>query len=152
MVPLSTQGLLTPTTTEGKQSFTLSLTDVGSAVVAVEGNDGHPELRNFAKLRAAGPAQLDVVFVPNAKADGSHASIASLKTGVELSRFCRTAEQLRALSLMQLVACFACPHCMEPDLKALTSTTMFHAGGARRRLLAGSSTYSSYPRKRNYYR
>lgn len=80
-VSLSLQAGVTPGTTDGKPSVTLSLTEVTPAVSSVLNNDGHPELKQFAAMRSAGPTQMDVALVPAARADGSHASTIAIRSG-----------------------------------------------------------------------
>lgn len=78
------QAPLAATTTEGLPSLTATITDLTKALWEVVGNDGHPELREFAKQRIAGPAQLQIAFIPNARGDGMHASNYVISSGVEL--------------------------------------------------------------------
>lgn len=40
----------------------------------VVGNEGHPEMRDYVNQRTAGPASMQIAFVPNARGDGDHAS------------------------------------------------------------------------------
>ena len=70
MLPL--QAPLTATTVDGKPAFAATISNVTPTISQVVGNDGHPEMREFAKQRAAGAVQLKMAFVPNADGDGKH--------------------------------------------------------------------------------
>jgi hypothetical protein len=82
-VPLL-QAPLSATTTNGLPSLTITLTDITSKVADAADNDGHPEMAEFVKQRTAGPAQLQMAFVPNAQGDGMHASNFVIASGAEL--------------------------------------------------------------------
>ena len=68
------QAPLFATTTSGLPSLTVTIGDITLAVAQVADNAGHPELAEFVRQRRAGPAQLQIAFVPNARGDGAHAS------------------------------------------------------------------------------
>jgi hypothetical protein len=68
------QAPLFATVTDGLPSLTATIGDVTPAVAQVADNAGHPELRDFVQQRTAGPAQLQIAFVPNARGAGAHAS------------------------------------------------------------------------------
>lgn len=76
------QAPLFATITDGLPSLTVQIGDVTPALAQVADNDGHPELREFVKQRTAGPAQLQIAFVPNARGDGTHASNFVISSGV----------------------------------------------------------------------
>jgi hypothetical protein len=78
------QAPLSATTTNGLPSLSVTLTDITSKVTQVADNDGHPELAEFVKQRTAGPATLQISFVPNAQGDGMDASNFVIASGVEL--------------------------------------------------------------------
>jgi hypothetical protein len=76
------QAPLTATTTAtGLPGFVATLSDVTPTISQVVGNEGHPELRDFVKQRAAGPVQLEMMFVPNAGGDGKHSVSFAFITG-----------------------------------------------------------------------
>ncbi len=78
------QAPLSATTTNGLPSLSVTLTDITSKVTQVADNDGHPELAEFVKQRTAGPAQLQIAFVPNARGNGAHASNFVISSGQKL--------------------------------------------------------------------
>ena len=75
------QAPLFATVSDGLPSLTVQFGDVTPAVAQVADNNGHPELREFVKQRTAGPAQLQIAFVPNARGDGAHASNFVISSG-----------------------------------------------------------------------
>jgi hypothetical protein len=60
---------LSATTTNGQPSITATFTEVTPAIASVAGNEGHPEMRDFVKQSKAGPASLQIAFVPQSDGD-----------------------------------------------------------------------------------
>ena len=79
---LMLQAPLSATTTNGMPSITATFTEVTSGIASVAGNEGHPEMRDFVKQSKAGPASLQIAFVP--QSDGDSYSDFVISSGVKL--------------------------------------------------------------------
>lgn len=77
------QAPLAATTTNGLPSITATFTDITTALAANAPKDGHPEMGNYVQHRTAGPASLQIAFIPNAQGDGEHASDFVISSGVK---------------------------------------------------------------------
>jgi hypothetical protein len=78
------QAPLSATTTSGLPSITAVFTDITPGMTSVVGNEGHPEMADYVKQRTAGPASLQMAFVPSAAGDGEGASDFVITSGAEL--------------------------------------------------------------------
>ena len=87
-VLLLLQAELSATTTDGQPSLTASFVSATPTALQVANSAGQPELREFVKRRSAGPAQLQVAFVPDAT-ERTHATNFVITTGLWCPALCR---------------------------------------------------------------